>query len=144
QIIAGHADVVVAGGVEVMSRTPMFSNTEERDGPYGPMVKDRYPNLLNQGISAEMSAEKWGLSRNYLDKLAVASHRRAADATQRGLFDREIVGIDTAHGTITKDQGIRPNSTVEKLAGLSNPFKEGGVVTAGNASQISDGAAALM
>lgn len=144
QIIAGHADVVVAGGVEVMSRTPMFSNTEGGDGPFGPMMKERYPNLVNQGVSAEMIAEKWGLSRTYLDELAVESHRRAADATERGLFDREIVGIETAAGTVTKDQGIRPNSTVEKLAELPNPFKDDGVVTAGNASQISDGAAALM
>ena len=144
QIIAGHADVVVAGGVEVMSRTPMFSNTEGGDGPFGPMMKERYPNLVNQGVSAEMIAEKWGLSRTYLDELAVESHRRAADATERGLFDREIVGIETAAGTVTKDQGIRPNSTVEKLAELPNPFKDNGVVTAGNASQISDGAAALM
>lgn len=144
QVIAGHADVVVAGGVEVMSRTPMFTNTEGGDGPFGPMMKQRYPNLVNQGVSAEMIAEKWGLSRTYLDELAVESHRRAADASQRGLFDREIVGIETATGTVTKDQGIRPNSTVEKLAELPNPFKDGGVVTAGNASQISDGAAALM
>ena len=144
QIIAGHADVVVAGGVEVMSRTPMFSNTEGGDGPFGPMMKERYPNLVNQGVSAEMIAEKWGLSRTYLDELAVESHRRAADATERGLFDREIVGIETAAGTVTKDPGIRPNSTVEKLAELPNPFKDNGVVTAGNASQISDGAAALM
>jgi len=144
QIIAGHADVVVAGGVEVMSRTPMFSNTEGGDGPFGPMMKERYPNLVNQGVSAEMIAEKWGLSRTYLDELAVESHRRAADATERGLFDREIVGIETAAGTVTKDQGIRPDSSVEKLAGLPNPFKDGGVVTAGNASQISDGAAALL
>lgn len=144
QIIAGHADVVVAGGVEVMSRTPMFSNTGGGDGPFGPMMKERYPNLVNQGVSAEMIAEKWGLSRTYLDELAVESHRRAADATERGLFDREIVGIETAAGTVTKDQGIRPDSSVEKLAGLPNPFKDGGVVTAGNASQISDGAAALL
>src|SRR5699024_783429 len=71
QIIAGHADVVVAGRGEVMSRTPMFSNTEGGDGLFGPMMKERSPNLVNQGVSAEMIAEKWGLSRTYLDELAV-------------------------------------------------------------------------
>ncbi|ALV39904.1 acetyl-CoA acetyltransferase [Pseudarthrobacter sulfonivorans] len=144
QIMAGHADIVIAGGVEVMSRTPMFSNTQGGAGPFGPMMKQRYPKLVNQGISAEMIAEKWGLSRTYLDEMAVESHRRAAEATAKGLFEREIVPIETASGTVTTDQGIRPGSTVEKLAGLPNPFKEGGVVTAGNASQLSDGSAALM
>lgn len=144
-VIAGQYDVAIAGGVESMSRVPMFSNTEGGDGPFGPMMKDRYDNgLVNQGISAEMIAEKWGLSRTDLDELAVASHERAARATEMGLFSDEILPITTPAGVVSADQGIRPRTTVEGLSGLKTPFLEGGVVTAGNASQISDGAAALL
>ncbi len=143
-VISGQYDVAVAGGVESMSRVPMFSNTEGGDGPFGPMMKDRYPGLVNQGISAEMIAEKWGLSRTYLDELAVASHERAEHAATSGLFDAEILGVPTADGVVTRDQGIRPGTTVEGLAALKTPFLENGVVSAGNASQISDGAAALL
>jgi acetyl-CoA acyltransferase len=143
-VISGQYDVAIAGGVESMSRVPMFSNTEGGDGPFGPMMKGRYPGLVNQGISAEMIAQKWGLSRTYLDELAVASHERAAHASTSGLFDAEILGVETADGLVTKDQGIRPGTTVEGLAGLKTPFLENGVVSAGNASQISDGAAAML
>ena len=143
-VISGQYDVAVAGGVESMSRVPMFSNTEGGDGPFGPMMKTRYPGLVNQGISAEMIAEQWGLSRTYLDELAVASHERAEHAASSGLFDAEILPVPTADGVVTRDQGIRPGTTVEGLAGLKTPFLENGVVSAGNASQISDGAAALL
>jgi acetyl-CoA acyltransferase len=132
---------VVAGGIESMSRIPMFSNGKGGDGPFGPMMIDRYDGkLVNQGLSAEMIAEKWNLSRQYLDEMAVESHERAGRATEEGLFAEEIVPVNG----ITADQGIRPGSSVEKLAGLPTPFKEDGVVTAGNASQISDGSAALL
>ncbi len=105
------------------------------------MMIERYDNkLVNQGVSAEMIAEKWNLSRTQLDEMAVESHERAARATQDGLFGEEIVEV----AGVTADQGIRPGSSVERLAGLPTPFLEDGVVTAGNASQISDGSAALL
>ncbi|CAB4964605.1 MAG: acetyl-CoA C-acyltransferase [Actinobacteria bacterium] len=144
-VIAGHYDVAIAGGVESMSRVPMFSNLVGGDGPFGPMMLDRYDGkLVNQGISAEMIAEKWNLSREQLDTIAVESQQRAAAATEAGLFADEIIPITTAAGLVTTDQGIRGGTTLETLAGLKTPFQEGGVVTAGNASQISDGAAALL
>jgi acetyl-CoA acyltransferase len=144
-VIAGQYDVVIAGGVESMSRVPMFSNMAGGDGPFGPRMLARYNNqLVMQGVSAEMIAEQWNLSRQQLDEIAVASHERAARATEAGLFAEEIIPIDTPNGTVTADQGIRPGTTMETLAGLKTPFKEDGVVTAGNASQISDGAAALL
>ena len=102
---------------------------------------DRYDGkLVNQGLSAEMIAQKWNLSRQQLDEMAVESHERAARATQDGIFAEEIVPVRG----VSADQGIRPGSSVEKLATLPTPFKEDGVVTAGNASQISDGSAALL
>ncbi|WP_102193822.1 thiolase family protein [Microbacterium aurantiacum] len=138
-LIAGYADVVIAGGVEVMSRTPMFSSTGGLD-PFGTLMHERYPDLGNQGVGAELIAAKWGLSRSELDSIAVESHAKAADAAQRGLFDDEIVPV----GDVVSDQGIRPGSTLEKLATLPSPFIENGLITAGNASQISDGAAAVL
>lgn len=144
-VMSGQADVVVAGGVESMSRVPMFSNAAGGDGPFGPMMIERYQGrLVPQGISAEMIAEKWGLSRAQLDEIAVASHERAARASDEGWFAEEIVPVGLPSGDVTADQGIRRGVTVESLAGLKTPFKADGVVTAGNASQISDGAAALL
>ena len=143
-VMSGQMDVVIAGGVESMSRVPMFSNMAGGDGPFGPRMLQRYPDLVNQGISAEMIAERWSLSRSYLDELAAQSQQRAAVATKDGLFDAEIVVLDTDLGSITADQGIRPDTTAESLAGLKPAFQEDGVVTAGNASQISDGSAALL
>lgn len=144
-VIAGHYDIVIAGGVESMSRVPMFSNMVGGDGPYSQSMHDRYDGgLVPQGISAELIAAKWNLSRTYLDELAAASQQRAAAARDAGLFDAEIVAVQTPEGLVTQDQGIRPDTTVESLAALKTPFKEDGVVTAGNASQISDGSAALL
>jgi acetyl-CoA acyltransferase len=144
-VIAGQYDVVIAGGVESMSRVPMFSNMAGGEGPFGPKMLARYNNqLVMQGVSAEMIAERWGLSRQQLDEIAVASHERAAKATEAGLFADEIIPIQTPNGTVTADQGIRGGTTLETLAGLKTPFKEDGVVTAGNASQISDGSAAML
>jgi acetyl-CoA acyltransferase len=142
-VLAGHYDVVVAGGVEIMSRVPMFSNAAGAD-PYGP-VNDRYAGrLVPQGISAEMVAERWDLSRAYLDEIALESHARAAKAQANGLFDEEIVPIDTGAGVVTHDQGIRTNTSLERMAVLRPAFKDDGVITVGNSSQISDGAAALL
>jgi acetyl-CoA acyltransferase len=144
-VIAGHADVVIAGGVESMSRVPMFSNMVGGDGPFPASMMDRYSGrLVNQGISAEMIAERWGLSRTYLDEIAAQSHQRAAAARAAGLFAEEIVGVPTEAGLVVDDQGIRPDTTVESLAALKTPFQDNGVVTAGNASQISDGSAAIL
>ena len=144
-VIAGHYDVVIAGGVETMSRVPMFSNAVGGDGPFGSMMKARYQDrLVGQGASAEMIAQQWNLDRTALDSLAVESQRRAAAATAAGLFVDEIIPITTKAGAVATDQGIRAGTSLETLAGLSTPFMADGVVTAGNASQISDGSAALL
>jgi len=142
-VISGQCDIAIAGGVESMSRAPMFSAVQSADA-YG-SVADRYQGrLVPQGISAELMAERWHLERGALDELAVRSHQRADLARSTGLFDDEIAPVPTADGLVTEDQGIRPTSSLETLAGLPTPFKADGVVTAGNASQISDGAAALL
>lgn len=143
-VMSGQMDVVVAGGVESMSRVPMFSNMAGGDGPFGPRMLARYPHLVNQGISAEMIADRWNLSRTYLDELAADSQQRAARASKDGLFDAEITAVETEEGVVSADQGVRPDTTTESLAGLKPAFQEDGVVTAGNASQISDGSAALL
>ena len=143
-IMAGQYDIVVAGGVESMSRNPMGSSSQGKN-PYGEKFLERYNGVKpNQGIGAEMIAEQWGFSRTELDEFALASHEKAAYATECGFFDSQIVPIETEHGTITKDEGIRRGGTVEKLAKLDTVFKEDGVIHAGNASQISDGSAALL
>ncbi|WP_106850217.1 thiolase family protein [Blastococcus sp. Marseille-P5729] len=147
-VIAGQYDVAVAGGVEMMSRVPMGSATSNKDlgSPIPQAFSDRYDGIRmpNQGIGAEMIAEQWGLSRTALDEFSIASHEKAAKAQDDGLFDSQILPIETADGVVSKDEGIRRGSTVEKLAQLPTPFKEDGVVSAGNASQISDGSAALL
>ena len=140
-LVAGHYDLVVAGGVESMSRVPMFSNALGGDGPFGPRMRSRYDDgLVSQGISAEMIAERWGLDRRRLDDWALQSHQRAAAAADGGLFDGEIVAV----GDVRTDQGVRRDTSAERLAGLPAAFTEAGVVTAGNSSQISDGAAAVV
>ncbi|MBA4024934.1 MAG: acetyl-CoA C-acyltransferase [Gordonia sp.] len=142
---AGHYDVVVAGGVESMSRVAMGSAGKVGGSPYGPGFMARYEVAPNQGVGAEMIAEKWGLSRTELDTFSARSHEKAAAAQDAGFFDAQIVPITTPDGTVvSKDEGIRRGTTVEKLAGLKTVFKEDGVIHAGNASQISDGCAALL
>jgi acetyl-CoA acyltransferase len=148
-VISGQADVVVAGGVESMSRVPMGSASSEAAGagrPLGPRFLERYDGVFpNQGVGAEMIAERWGFSRTQLDEFSLASHEKAAKAQADGAFDEEIAPVTTPDGTVASaDEGIRPGGTLEKLASLKTPFKEGGVISAGNASQISDGAAALL
>jgi acetyl-CoA acyltransferase len=147
-VISGQADVVVAGGVEMMSRVPMGSASNPASGagrPMGPKFMERYAGQpINQGIGAEMIAERWGFSRTQLDEFALASHEKAAKAQADGAFEEEIAPVTTAEGIVSADEGIRPGGTLEKLGSLKTPFKEDGVISAGNASQISDGSAALL
>jgi acetyl-CoA acyltransferase len=148
-VISGQADVVVAGGVESMSRVPMGSTYAEAIGagaPLGPRFLERYDGVFpNQGVGAEMIAERWGFSRAQLDEYSLASHERAAKAQADGAFEEEIVPVTTPDGTVVAaDEGIRPGGTLEKLGSLKTPFKADGVISAGNASQISDGSAALL
>jgi acetyl-CoA acyltransferase len=141
-VISGQYDVAVAGGVESMSRVPMLCTVTQGPGlPFGPRMNARYDNaLVPQGTSAELVAARWGLTRTALDEIAVRSHQRATAATENGAFAGQLAPV----GDVKADEGIRAGSTVETLAGLRTPFAEDGVVTAGNASQISDGAAALL
>lgn len=145
-VLSGQCDVVVAGGVEVMSRVPMGSSISQDVGlPLGPMFLERYQGVFpNQGVGAEMMAARWGLSRTQLDEYSSASHAKAAAAQDAGLFDAEIVPIPTADGMFKTDGGIRRGFTLEKLGSLPTPFAEDGVISAGNASQISDGSAAML
>ncbi|MEY3362422.1 MAG: hypothetical protein RL531_2141 [Actinomycetota bacterium] len=147
-VIAGAYDVVVAAGVENMTRVPMGASVIKDSYPFGPEMQGRYPNLVPQGISAELISEKWGISREENDAFAAQSHQRAARARAEGRFDNEIVPIEveTEEGRVlfSQDEGIRPDSTVETLAKLKPAFKEDGVITAGNSSQITDGSAAVL
>ncbi len=154
-VIAGAYDVVVAGGVESMTRTPMGSSVVRELGmPFGPRVVARYADrggLVNQGISAEMVADQWQIGREELDTFSVGSHRRAAKATAEGRFEQEIVpvavrddeGADT-DVVVTTDEGVRPDTSLEALGQLKPAFKPDGKITAGNSSQISDGASAVL
>ncbi len=149
-VIAGAYDVVIAAGVENMTRVPMGASVA--DGkygfPFGPMMTGRYPNLVPQGISAELISEKWGISREQNDAFSVESHRRAARAAEEGRFDRELLPIavptESGEEIVNRDEGIRPDSSLEKLAQLKPAFKPDGVITAANSSQITDGAAAVL
>lgn len=144
-VVAGHYDVVIAGGVESMSRTPMGSSLANGGRPYPARFKGRYERTPNQGIGAEMMAEKWGLDRTALDEFSLASHEKAAAAQDSGAFDDQIVAIKDDEGNvILKDEGIRRGTTIDKMAALKSAFKEDGVIHAGNSSQISDGSAALL
>jgi acetyl-CoA acyltransferase len=150
-IMAGVQDIVVAGGIESMTRIPMGSTFSQGPGlPFGPRVMERYENqMVPQGISAEMMAEKWGVPRTRLDEISYDSHVRAARAIDEGRFESQIapVEIKLPDGTTTMaatDEGVRRGTTMEKLAALKPAFKEDGIVTAGNSSQISDGAGALL
>ncbi len=142
-IAAGDMDVVIAGGIEMMSRVPLGSDWPKDWPPDFP-----YP-LVHQGLSAEMIAAQWGLTREQLDRFAYESHVKAAAATKRGDFAREMIPIEVTlpDGTpscLKYDEGIRFEPNLEKMAQLQPAFKPDGVITAGNASQISDGCAALL
>jgi acetyl-CoA acyltransferase len=161
-VVAGAYDLVVAGGVEVMTTTPLGSSYHSPlpgGFPFGPAMTARYDDvggLVPQGISAELIAERWGLTRDDLDRYSAESHARATRARDEGRFTGEIVpiagrrfdpdrsaavelGVDVVH-----DEGIRPGTTVEVLAQLKPAFRPGGLVTAGNSSQITDGASAAL
>jgi acetyl-CoA acyltransferase len=146
-VMSGQQDVVVAGGVEVMSRVPLGA-ARATGMPYGPKVLARYDDFsFNQGLSAEMITKKWGFSRGQLDEYSVQSHERAATAQDSGAFTDQIVPVfvdEGAEGAVVADEGVRRGTSVEKLAGLKPAFVEDGVIHAGNSSQISDGAAALL
>ena len=155
-VMAGAYDIVVAAGVESMTRTPMGSSIVRELGyPFGPRMMNRYKpkgGIVGQGIGAEMIADQWDISREQLDAFSVQSHQRAARATAEGRFDNEIVPVsirdDEGNDTddqLSADEGIRPDSTVEALAKLKPAFKpEGGKITAGNSSQITDGSSAVL
>lgn len=159
-VMAGAYDIVVAAGVEVMSLVPMGASVASGVGmPFGPLVGERYAEvggLVGQGISAELIADQWNLSRTDLDTFSAESQQRAARATAEGRFDNELVPVAEKHldresgkvvetgEMVTTDEGIRPDTTVETLAKLKPAFKEDGKVTAGNSSQITDGASAVL
>jgi len=145
-VALGVHDVVIAGGVEHMGRLPFSAGEkvqEELGSPWTKAFFEHQP-VRGQGIGAEMIAAEWGMTRTQLDQLAVLSHKRAAEATAAGAFDREIIPVEIDGDLVRADQGIRPDTSLEVLAALKPVFKEDGLVTAGTASQVSDGAAALM
>src|ERR1700728_4167851 len=144
-LIAGQYDVVVAGGVESMSRVPMGSSLIGAN-PAGSVTENRWGGVRpNQGVGAEMIAQRWGLSRAQLDEFSLASHEKAAAAQDDGRFADQIVPVTLDDGTVVvADEGIRRGGSLESLAKLKPAFKEDGVIHAGNSSQISDGSAALL
>ncbi len=144
-VMSGQYDCVIAGGVENMTRVPMGSNAlGPGEGPLSPRLQERF-NIVPQGISAEMIADKWGLKREELDALAAQSHEKAGRAIAEGRFRREITPVTLPDGArFDTDEGVRVPVNREKMAQLVPSFKPDGVVTAANSSQISDGAAALM
>jgi acetyl-CoA acyltransferase len=144
-LIAGQYDLVVAGGVESMSRVPMGASSQGAD-PLGDGFRARYHDQRpNQGVGAEMIAEQWGFDRTAVDEFSLGSHEKAAAAQDSGAFDDQIVAIKDQDGNpVLKDEGIRRGTTIEKMAQLKPAFKEDGVIHAGNSSQISDGSAALL
>jgi acetyl-CoA acyltransferase len=146
QIAAGTSDIVIAGGVEHMGHLPMGSNVSHPDEfgtPFPPELMERYQ-LIPQGLSAEMIADKWEISRRELDQFGVRSQQLAARATDEGRFEREMVPMAVNGSTYLTDQGIRPDTDLETLATLKPAFKPDGKVTAATSSQISDGAAAVL
>ncbi len=145
-IALGVHDVMIGAGVEHMGRVPMGSNVAHSDEfgtPYPPELMERY-DLIPQGLSAELIAERYEVSRAEQDELGLRSHQLAARATDEGRFEREMIPMQVDGQTINSDQGIRRDTSLEALAALKPAFKEGGSVTAGNSSQISDGAAAVL
>jgi acetyl-CoA C-acetyltransferase/acetyl-CoA acyltransferase len=152
-IVTGLYDVAIAGGVESMSRVPFGSARLDRD-PLGPAVHARFPDIVPQGISAEMVAAKWGLSREDVDAYSARSHARAQATAVRGGFDHELVGVTTPDGVVNADETIRPTTSMDGLAALGPAFDRpefrdrfpwlNWLVTAGNSSQITDGASSLL
>ena len=151
-VIAGAYDVVIAAGVESMTRVPMWANAPDASAAYGPRFRERYalpPDvLIDQGLSGELVAERFEIGRDELDAYALSSHQRAAAATEGGRFADEILPLTAVRNgdewLARADEGVRPDTTLEALASLRPVFREDGRLTAGNSSQISDGAAALL
>lgn len=144
-VTAGHYDIVLAGGVESMSRVPMFSAVSEAASPLGPKYRARYGSEFpSLGLAAEDIATEYGITRAEMDEFSLRSHQKAAYASDTGAFDGEIVAVETDDGSVTQDEGIRRGGSIDGLAALKPVFKGDGSVTAGNASQISDGAAGLL
>jgi acetyl-CoA acetyltransferase family protein len=151
-VMAGAYDVAIAGGVESMTRVPMWSNIGDRSEPYGSRFRERYGlgsgGFIDQGVSGEIVADRWEITREELDALALESHRRAARATDEGRFAGEIlpVTVSTEDGDVqvTADEGIRRDTSLEALANLKPVFRDNGKLTAGSSSQMSDGAAAVL
>lgn len=149
-VLSGAYDIVIAGGVESMTRVPMGASSQGPGAPFGSQMVERYNNgLVHQGISADLIAKKWEISRSELDAFSLESHRRAAQATAEGRFKSQILPIpvqneDGTPSLFEKDEGIRADTSLEKLASLKPAFNPDGLITAGNSSQISDGAAAVL
>jgi len=149
QVMSGYADLAIGGGIESMTRVPMGSDTEGGEGPASPAMRERFPDLVPQGMSAELIAEKWGLSRADVDAYAVSSQQKAGNAIEKGYFRNEIEPIDVkdAEGKTVRfdvDEHCRPGTTLEALGKLRTVFKDDGVIHAGNSSGIVDGAAAVV
>ncbi|WEG08293.1 thiolase family protein [Microbacterium horticulturae] len=153
-VIAGAYDVVIAGGVESMSRVPLGSSAAG-GSPTSPRMRERYPDgLVNQGVSAELIAARWGFDRHTLDAFSAESHRRAAAAWEAHRFDRELIPVPVEGGEVAVDETVRAGTTVEKLAGLAASFRDddtaarfpqiGWNITPGNSSPLTDGASALL
>jgi acetyl-CoA acetyltransferase family protein len=145
-IAAGTAELVVAGGVEHMSAIPFAAEESTREAygtPYPKPLTERYE-LIPQGVAAERIAARWGIDRGELDEVSLRSHQRAAAAWEEGRFEHETVAVDVNGSAVRADQGIRAGTSLEALATLQPAFEPSGQVTAGNSSQISDGAAALL
>src|SRR5919108_1828809 len=143
---SGVCDITIAGGVESMSRVPMGSNAVSPGTPFPPELMELY-DLVPQGISAELMARKYGISRQAMDEFSVESHHRAHEATEKGYFKSQIVPVDISNGQheiFSRDEGIRANANYEATAALQPAFNPEHTITAGNASQISDGAAAVL
>ena len=143
-IQSGVCDITIGAGVESMSRLPIGSSIATGGSPFPPSLMEAYP-MVHQGLSAEMIAEKWDISREELDTYSLRSHQLAAAAQEANRFEREIMPIPLADGGVfSRDEGVRRDTTLEKLATLQPSFKADGRITAGSSSQISDGAAAVL
>lgn len=145
-IASGMHEIVIAAGVEHMGKVPLsapITVSESFGDPWTQELRDRF-DFVPQGISAELIAEQWDISRQEMDELSVTSHRLAAEADRSGRLAEEIIPIDTPHGVVTHDQGIRPDTDLESLGSLRTPFKTDGRLTAASSSQISDGAGAVL
>ena len=152
-VIAGAYDIVIAGGVESMSRVPLGSS--RAGGSRSPLLEERYPDgLVNQGVSAELIAQKWGLSREVLDAYSAESHRRAADAASHGLFDSQVLAVPVGDGAVTTDETVRAGTSIDGLGGLNPSFRTDELaarfpdidwrITPGNSSPLTDGASAVL